>query len=149
LRGDDAPAALPAQDRGDRANHPQDCEHVHVEHRPDRGVRNLLDRPTHGVPGVVDQDVDTTVPLQGRIDGGLHGSGVGDIQSLLGGGGNTVEGLHCSGGGHHRVPSGRQVPGDGSSDAARAAGDQDDRRHITAPSSTWAGAGGQAVSKRW
>lgn len=41
--------------------------------------RDLLDRPTHGVPSVVDQDVDALVLAQGRSHDSLHGVGVGDV----------------------------------------------------------------------
>jgi hypothetical protein len=42
--------------------------------------------------------------LQGRIEGGLHGGGIGDIESQLGGGGNTVKRLHRPSRSHHRAP---------------------------------------------
>ena len=98
------------------------------------------------MPGVVDQDVDMTVPLQGHGDGGFDGAGVDEIQSQPGRGGETPDCLHYSIRGRDRASRGRQALRDRWSDAGRTVGDQKDvRRHrtffsvVSAPSGEGAG----------
>jgi hypothetical protein len=73
-------AALPAHDGQDGPGDVEGAEEVRLHLGPELGVADLLEVAGVEVPGVVDQGVDAPEPPDGRVDGGLAGDWVGDVQ---------------------------------------------------------------------
>ena len=129
--GDDLAAALGAHDRQDRAGDVERAEEVGLHLRPELGVADLLEVAGVEVAGVVDEHVDPSEPLDGRIDGGLSGGGVGDVEGdgeqvvVLAEGRGDLGGV--AGGGDDGVAGVEGGLGQVDAHAAGGAGDEPDR----------------------
>ena len=126
--GDDEPGALGAHGGEHGAGDVHRAEQGGLDLRPDVCGAELLEEPGVEVAGVVDHHVDAAEPVEGRLDGGFGGGGVGDVERdgqqvlvLAQGGGDAVG---VAGGGDHGVAGGERGLGDVDAHAAAGAGDE-------------------------